>query len=93
MGIGGISMSMSREREMSLRLQEAMLGGDLPEPMASKGKTKTAQLAALGWRILPVPQFWGSRERWHNSENTDGNPAVIDFKRPRRVAGDPGRMT
>jgi hypothetical protein len=61
-----------------------MLGGDLPEPMARKGRTKTAQLAAaLGWRILPVPQFWQAHQMWRNREGTDGNSAYIDFKHPR----------
>src|SRR5437588_12559816 len=76
-------MSMSREKEMSLRLIGRMLGGDPPEPMASKGRTKTAQLAALGWRILPVPQFWQARQMWRNNEGTDGNSAYIDFKHAR----------
>jgi hypothetical protein len=77
---------------MPLRLQEVMLGGETPRPISNKGKTKIARLAALGWRIIEVPQFFEARALWHD-KNGGGNPAVIDFQTlPGMVGHTSGRF-
>ena len=69
----------SNMRTLGFRVQELTLGGDTGGLTESPGKgTKTAQLAARGWRILPVPVFWEARSLWHDGAGR-GNPAFIDF--------------
>lgn len=64
------------------RLAERLLGGDVCDAAVAKGRrTKTAQLTALGWRILPIPLFWRAKGLWH-TDNGNGNPAMIDFRHP-----------
>lgn len=61
------------------RLAERLLGRQLEDNAVAKGRrTKTAQLTALGWRILPIPSFCRARELWHDDAG-NGNPAMIDF--------------
>ncbi len=68
---------MSMDKQICLRLADLMLGGETPSGDTGP-RTKTAQVAALGWRILPVPNFWKAGELWHD-KNGNGNPAHIDF--------------
>lgn len=63
------------------RLQSAMLGGGGPKEVAGKN-SKTAKLANLGWRILPVPDFWPARQLFDDGKG-GGNPAFICFRSPR----------
>lgn len=72
---------MSMPADFYFGFRESTLGGALPDPGSLKGKTKTAQLAALGWRILPIPYFWQAGRLWRDHRG-NGNPAFIDFKHP-----------
>lgn len=68
--------------ETEMRLAELLLGGHLPQPLASKAKgTKTAQLLALGWRVLPIPNFWRACSLMHDGKG-NGNAPFIDFEFP-----------
>lgn len=66
---------------MMHRVLSLSLGGNAPRPVAGS-RTKTMRLAAIGWRILPIPTFWAARELLHDASG-NGNPAFIDFNHPR----------
>jgi len=72
---------------LSARLKLAVMGGALPHSGSASSSTrrgtKTAWLAGLGWRVLPIPQFWAARQMWHDPRTGEGNPAYIDFAHPR----------
>jgi hypothetical protein len=68
-------------KNLTLRLQEMALDGAAPSS-TGKGGSKAAQLEAWGWRILPIPQFWGASQLWHDGKG-NGNPPSIDFRHPR----------
>jgi hypothetical protein len=65
------------ERGLALRIQERALGGAVPEQVTRR--TKTAQLAALGWRLVPIPEFWAAKEAWRDGQG-NGNAAFVDFR-------------
>lgn len=75
---------MSMDPQLALRIQELSLGGRASRGQAetpTKG-SKTAQLIALGWRILPIPEFRAAGHMWHDDKG-NGNPAIVDFAHPR----------
>ncbi len=73
---------MTMPQDTELRLHDRCLCGALPEPLAGASSSKTGQLAALGWRIIPVPEFWPAGRMWNNGKGK-GNPPTIDFRHPR----------
>jgi hypothetical protein len=58
-------------------IELAFLGGDLPKPASGKGGL-TGKIEHLGWRIIPIPNFWSKGQLWHDRKG-NGNPAYIDF--------------
>ena len=63
------------------RIAILCLGGSAPK--AGKGsRTKTGRLAAVNWRIIPIPTFWAACQLFHDGKG-NGNPAYVDFERPR----------
>jgi len=68
-----------REAGLSLSalLQLQGLGGNLPQPVTGSKGSMSGQLARLGWKVLPMPSFWGDRQLMH--WDGGGNKAFIDF--------------
>ena len=62
-------------------LHEMSLGGRGSRSGAGRG-TLTARVTGLGWRIVPVPNFWSAKQFWHDDKG-NWNAAFADFSHPR----------
>jgi hypothetical protein len=77
-------MSTPEDREAGLSLSALLqlqgLAGNLPQPVAGSKGCMSGQLVRLGWKVLPMPKFWGERQLTH--WDSGGNKAFIDFGHP-----------
>lgn len=62
---------------MPALLELASHGGSPPQPITGKRGTMSGTLGELGWRVLPIPNFWSECQllKWQGG----GNKAFIDF--------------